>query len=410
VNIGLRPRRSATVHALRLGAFVFVVVLAIGELIALAIFVARGGEGSILEHAQLGWLYVASFHAIPLDVAVAEPGIAAASRVTVPLLLPTLAAVWWLYGAGRAVAREALGSDARRVAVAVLVAVPYAALSYLLSLVVQTHVALAPAAVIFGGPVDVSADEGATLILTFAIAVVPVIVGAVAAVRRPELRAVRRLYAAVAGGVRAFWVALLLAFVGLLVNAGADPAAARAYFDAVAQPSYTGTAILIGHHVLALPNQSIWVLVPAMGGSDELRFDGSEQTLVSYGETVTEIGVGVPSGAAGAPLVRAEPLPRWYVLFLLVPGLATLFGGRRAAEIARSLVEALALGSATGIAFAGLVVAGAFLSTIAWEASAATGEGISLAAGPDLSGATLLALAWGIVGGALGALWRFRAR
>jgi hypothetical protein len=260
---------------------------------------------------------------------------------------------------------------------------------------------------LFGGPVEIAADPAQTLVRTFAVAAVPALVGALAAVRRPDLRSVHRVYAAVAGGARAFGLALLLAFVGLLVNAGLDPDAARAYFATVARPSPAGTAMIVGHHVLVLPNQSVWVLVPAMGGADEVRVDETEQTLVSYGATVTEAGVAVPSGRGAAPTVATEPLSRWYLLFLLVPAVATVLGGARAAQVARSLPGALALGAAAGVVFAALVAVGSVLSQVAWEAFVDAGGGFSLLAGPDERSGTILALAWGVAGGAIGAWWRW---
>lgn len=404
---GGRSRRPQDIaRALRAGSLVFLTVAAFAQLIALAVFAARGADGSLAEHAGIGWLYVGAFHGIPLEVVPAEPGVVVETRVTIAVLLPTLAVVWLAFAAGRAAARDATGTAPWRVFVAIVVAVPYAAASFALSLVVTIHLALVATETLFGGPVDVTLEPAATLIRTFLAAVLPAAVGGLAAIRRPDLRVIRGLVAGVAGGSMAFVVALLLAFVGLLINAGADPTAARAYFAAVAEPSPAATAMLVGHHVLALPNQSMWVLVPAMGAEDQLRFGGSERTLVSYGAAPTDLGTGVPSAGGGAPAVTTEPLSRWYLLFLSVPAAATVVGGARSARVARSLPGALALGAGAGVVFAALVLAGSVLSTIAWRTSVTAGEGLSVAVGPDPVGAVPVAAAWGVAGGLIGAWWR----
>ena len=404
------PRMRELGRAQRLGSLVLLGVAVMGQLIALGVFIARGADGSVLEHLGIGWLYFAGFHGAPLEVDPATAGVVVSTSVTVALLLPTLAAAWLSFAAGRTAARDAVGPVPWRIAVGASIAVPYAVASFLVSLAVIVHLELVVTDNLFGGPVDVTVDPVALLVRTFAIALVPAVTGALAAVRGPDLHAVGRLHAAIAGGARAFGLALLFAFVGLLVNAGADPSAARGYFELISEPSPTATAIIVGHHVLVLPNQSLWVLVPAMGGADELRFAETEQTIVSYGASVREIGVGVPTGGAGAPAVTTQPLPRWYLLFLLVPGLATFLGGARAAEISGSLRGALALGASAGLVFGGLVVAGAALSTLAWRVTLAAGEGPSVTAGPDLGQAAVLGLAWGIVGGLVGAWWRSSVR
>ena len=403
---GGRPRRlHELARAVGLGVLLFVGVAALGEAIGFAVFLARGGAGTIGEHAGLGWLYVLVFHGVPVDIAPADARIVTATRVTFALLLPTLLIVWLAFVAGRAVAREAVGPAPWRIVVALVVAVPYAAASFVLSNLVSVRLDLVVTDNLFGGPVTLMPDPSETLLRTFAAVAIPAVVGALAAVRRPDLRAVHRVYAVVAGGARMFALALLLAFVGLLVNAGADPDAARAYLSAVAEPSPAGTATIVGHHVLALPNQSVWVLVPAMGGSDELRVNATDQTIVSYGATIAEIGVAAPNGTATPPIVSTEPLPRWYLLFLLVPALATFLGGSRAAQVARSLAGALALGAAAGVVFAGLVALGSALSEIAYRANLAGGEALTVAAGPDLRSGLVVALAWGVAGGAIGG-WR----
>jgi hypothetical protein len=102
--------------------------------------------------------------------------------------------------------------------------------------------------------------------------------------------------------------------------------------------------------------------------------------------------------------------PAAYLLFLLVPLLATVLGGRRTAEgLGAGPAETVIAGAGAGVMFAALAAAGALLSTITVSYGAAfVGETSAgrVAVGPDVVGGTLLALAWGVVGGGLGAATR----
>jgi hypothetical protein len=65
------------------------------------------------------------------------------------------------------------------------------------------------------------------------------------------------------------------------------------------------------------------------------------------------------------------------------------------------------------VVFAVLVIAVGYLSVISLGVSASAlgfDTGGSVRVGPDLVGGGLAALAWGVVGGALGGLWQWRSR
>jgi len=97
--------------------------------------------------------------------------------------------------------------------------------------------------------------------------------------------------------------------------------------------------------------------------------------------------------------------PAGYLLFLLAPAAATLFGGRRAA--ARSNAEgwsATGDGAAAGVVYAFLVGLGCVLAsvTLSYTALGPSSAGGRLWLGPDPVWGTVLSLLWGVAGGAIG--------
>jgi hypothetical protein len=154
---------------------------------------------------------------------------------------------------------------------------------------------------------------------------------------------------------------------------------------------------LLAHHLALSPNEAIWTFVPAAGACDVAR--GSERTdFLCYGRFPLEMSSGgVAFGSA----------PPGYLAFLLVPAIATIAGGRWAGSVPeRSGAAAAALGAAAGAVFA-LVVLGAIVGssiTLSYGADAdAVGRGGHLWIGPDPVTGTVVALAWGVIGGSLGA-------
>jgi hypothetical protein len=96
-------------------------------------------------------------------------------------------------------------------------------------------------------------------------------------------------------------------------------------------------------------------------------------------------------------------LPAWYLLFALVPLAATVIGGRRAGEGARSPRERAASGALAGVVYAVLAVVAAWAATVVLPALTPLFGGPPHL-GPDLERTFLLALAWGVLGGMIGAL------
>jgi hypothetical protein len=105
--------------------------------------------------------------------------------------------------------------------------------------------------------------------------------------------------------------------------------------------------------------------------------------------------------------VTDRPMPVGYWAFVVVPALATLAAGRYAgvgvSGRARPL-ERQVRGAGAGVVFALLVGIGAWVASATLDVRAADGSGTtSLTLGPRPVATALLALAWGLVGGALGA-------
>jgi hypothetical protein len=137
--------------------------------------------------------------------------------------------------------------------------------------------------------------------------------------------------------------------------------------------------------------------VPAVGGCDVVR--GSERAeLLCYRR--------FPTGLTPEGDVSFGNAPGGYLVFLLVPAVATLVGGRWAGSTAeRAGTSGAAIGAASGVVFGVLVLACCLLASITLTYGATSGAmsgGGHLWIGPDPVSGTLFALAWGLAGGALG--------
>jgi hypothetical protein len=215
-----------------------------------------------------------------------------------------------------------------------------------------------------------------------------------------------------------FAFGLMLSYAGLFLAGVVQPDGPAAlltpstarYFSAVFDRPGVGL-VTLGHHLAVAPNEAVWALVPAMGGCVGVR--GSVETdLLCYGRFPVAVesvdqpvsgGESVPVPIGGATF---ETAPAGYLLFLLVPAVATVLGGRLAARrLAAGGWPAAAAGASAGVAFAALVGVAAALSSLTIGYGAAFGAGTRagwVAVGPDVVWGMLLALAWGVAGGAIG--------
>src|SRR5207302_3284230 len=158
----------------------------------------------------------------------------------------------------------------------------------------------------------------------------------------------RRAVGAVASGWRMFVYALVFAFVSLLVLAAINPSATSTVVRGETDRN-GGYGFTMVNHVLALPNQSMLVLVPAMGGCDgaygsggpaSVRFDALCYSHFPRGDRTTPIPGGTPFFGASTTQIGGTPAlpfgfgsaPARSFLFLLVPAAAVLLGGWGAAR------------------------------------------------------------------------------
>ena len=217
-----------------------------------------------------------------------------------------------------------------------------------------------------------------------------------------------RVVAACRGGAVALWWGVVGSFVALLVIAAASPRQVGEYARALDRASQGGAVALAGQALL-LPNISVLVLGTSMGATTTL-------TVGTHGAvTLTTDGVDA-NGAAGAfvlavaGVARSDVIrfPWWFEALAIVPGVATILGGRAAAADADNAIERTIRGAASGIVFAALSVVAAWAASIAVPAWWISGESVSL--GASLRAVGALGLAWGVLGGAIGGAIRWPVR
>ncbi|MGE5461555.1 MAG: hypothetical protein ACM3WR_13170 [Solirubrobacterales bacterium] len=421
----------------------FGALLALAEAAALAVY-ALGGTGLSLGSAlRVGGFELAAFHRIPLRLSVEGDalarlvevvgGTARTARVHAELAVAPLAvtalAAWLLWRGGRAVAEALGGGPLARALHGAKVAPAYAAAVFVVCLAVRVRVP-----VLEGSATPGSADLGVSpwpaLVLPLLLALVAGAAGGWWSAGATERTRVAR--SALAGGGTIIVAGLGLSYAGLFVAGVVRPDGGEAmltpstgrYFQTVFERPAEG-AIVLAHHLALAPNEAAWVLVPAMGGCTGSFPDGGEpDRFLCYGRFPQDVAIPAwilpPSATAGpVPTTRFGPAPAAYLLFLLVPATAALLGGRRAVVLdlgdeGVSSRRAVLLGVSAGAVSALLVV------VVGWFASISVSGSLTLDGVTDPSGATrlgpglvlggLLALGWGTVGGAVGALATIRSR
>ena len=225
-----------------------------------------------------------------------------------------------------------------------------------------------------------------------------------AAVARDALeeRVGPRVIGAVVGGATAFWWGVAGAFVAVLLVAAVSPGPTGAYARFVSRTGGSGAVTVIEHAAL-LPNQSALVLPLAMGAHATLGVGGEPAVVLSRDGIDASQGAGVLLAAYAGAHGNAASFPGWFWAFLLVPLAATVLGGHAAAGDERRRGERALRGAAGGVAFAVLCVVAAWAAQIEVPAWADLTDGGATLGVPLLTTGGL-ALAWGVLGGALGAV------
>jgi len=217
-----------------------------------------------------------------------------------------------------------------------------------------------------------------------------------------EQRVGPRVIGAVVGGATALWWGIVGAFIAVLLVAAVSPGPTGAYARFVSRTGGSGAATVIEHAAL-LPNQSALVLPLAMGARATLSVGGEPAVVLSREGVDASQGAGVLLAAYAGAQGNAASFPEWFWAFLLVPLVATVLGGHAAAGAERRRGERALRGAAGGVVFAALCVVAAWAARIEVPAWAdLTNGGATL--GVPLLTTGGLALAWGVLGGALGAV------
>jgi hypothetical protein len=300
------------------------------------------------------------------------------SLVFVPMLL-TVALVWLCARAGRRAAdQRADRSPWPTVALAAAGAgIPVALLA-----------ALAAAPVLLSLPVvsaRVAADPASAAVWGFGVAAIAAGLGA--AIRLAGDSTAGR---AIRGGLVAYGWSLVLLVVGVVAIAAFEPAATRTYVRWLRDAGPIAPAAF-GVHVLALPAQSALLMVPASGACVDLVAGGPALELCPWRLEPQAVGAAlVPTRTALSP---------WLWLLSTVPPIAAFIGGRRAA-LAVPGRRAIVLGAGSGAVFAVLTIVVAWFATPSVAGTAPALVPLTLRI--DRSWFIAGAVAWGVVGGAVG--------
>jgi hypothetical protein len=404
------------------GGMAFAAMVALAQAVAFAVNLAQARSASAGTVAKMGWLYFGWFqHAtITTHLTSSVEGVRAGSALSgeagltadvgLAMMLGTFLAIAILYRGGRLVADRAGGSGVARVIHGMKVAPAYAILAFVVTGLVSIDIPITRNALVAGSlqtrPWDLS-----WLLLPLLIAAAAGAAGGLRSARHELLSRDpwgRRAAGAIAGGLRMFVLGLVLSFVGLVVLAAVRSSGSRTYFEIISGPPAGQPTVVVAHQVLLLPNQSMWVLVPAMGGCDGLQGGGVSASFLCYSKFPSAVSVTPRGLSSGTPVARAdlEPAQSGYLLFLLVPALSVILGGRHAArKRARLKWEAVGVGAASGIVFAVLVALGSWLASVSVGISSSTWsipDNATVLIGPGVWTAGLLGFLWGVVGGALG--------
>jgi hypothetical protein len=364
---------------------------------------------------RIGALYLGPFHHVALvfegDLAVdatrlpgadLPAGGSATIELGVALLAVTALAVWLLFRAGRF---SAFGDRAGvRAMTGARVALGYAPPVLLVALLVRFEEPIELGSFVTGR-VRISLSAWQAFVFPFAIAALAGASGGLWSWASSALDpSTVRARAVLGGGWRMFLLALALSYAGLFVAGIAQPDEAVAlatpstarYLDTVFERPGTGSALL-AHHLALSANEAIWTFVPAAGACDVIR--GSERSdVLCYAR--------FPSFAMASGEVAFGSAPPGYLAFLLVPAIATIVGGRWAGSASeRSASGSAAMGAAAGVVFAVVMLGAIVVSSISISYGAdpeAVARGGHVWIGPDPVTGTLVALAWGVIGGALG--------
>jgi hypothetical protein len=426
--------RRGWIRAFVRGIVVVLSVVALGEAVSFLLYVSnvlpRETAG---QAAQQGLILFYAFHRVALNVntvalqlpsvvngAIGLPsGSAISATLGLALMSGTVVACWLFVRAGRAVGRAAGGGPGERALQGAKVALPYASLLCAGSWFVELKQKFPQSSLMVVRPSHLSAFIWPLLFgATF---------GAIGGFRSSDPTAIRewlgwrfttkwisRWRGIVAGATTTLVLSAAFAFAGLIALAIFDRSATSAYFRATSIKGVPSGIAIVVLTALTIPNMALWVLVPAMGGCLEVGGAGtltsapSPYCFSSYSNSLAHPLTTASHGWGFLGFHELGAPSSWYLLFLLVPLLASFIGGVRAARAAEadSAREAVFITSLSAVAFAVLMV---LALTVAWVTLTASGAQLVsnnyIRYGPYPLDGAQLALGWGLIAGGVGGLW-----
>jgi hypothetical protein len=188
--------------------------------------------------------------------------------------------------------------------------------------------------------------------------------------------------------------ALALSLVGLLVLGAIYPNGTSSYVRWLSGHGHLGP-LTFALQLLALPNHASFILAPAMGGCDTLALAPHVFKVLCI-STLAGPHLSDFLSQIGSPQ-PGVPTPWAFWLFLIVPSISTMAGARWAARGQLGWSGRVMSGTGAGLFFAAMVFIASWAAGI--QVVAVTGQ---TRLGPALGTTAVLALAWGLVGGAVG--------
>jgi len=406
------------------------VAIGLAEVVAWLGALAGASSASVATRLRAGGVLFLWFHDVGLSVSAptggfSGPGAAILQSVGATLwvtfLLGTLLVLWLLAMGGRRVAREAGGPGWLGALHGTKVALPYALACLVVALFERFSLTLPGGALgLRTASVPVAAALPAAFFIPLGLAAAGGFVGGLFENRDEDGDATRVVRGAVGGARAMLGFALGLSVLGLLILALVHPDLTRRYTDAMFGSGVNRGVALLGINLLWLPNMTAWFLVPAMGScvTANLSYGGGIYTscIVSYGHVATPAALrGVETlGPFATNPAQSPPAPAGDLAFLAVPLVAVLLGGWLAARRTSPATRAGAAGAGAlaGVVFAAAVAVTSALASVVLQVHGVPGVGgggrplgtATLWVGPAVGAGALFALAWGVVGGALGGL------
>jgi hypothetical protein len=402
------------------------------EIVAFVFYaVSSSPRPSILLTSRIGIVLFYLFHHVGMvfdasNLTITEqpigsilpPGSGLSLTAAVALLGGTVAVGLLLYRAGRIVGKKVDGPAWMRGLHGMKVAATYAAVSALATLAVHFTVHL-PRSPVASGSFSIRPSIAAAVLWPLVFGMVFGFTGGFRsgdAGREREPESMRRARGVVAGGWRMLLAGMLLSYGGLLALSVVKPAARPIAYNiptSGANEAVAGSVLT----VLTIPNRAALALYPSMGSCVGV-FAGAAGAdvsfcAVSYSHfpTASALARISAAGAGGNGIPSLPAAPGGYLLFLLVPAASTVAGGLLAARRSKAQDRRVgaAVGALAGVVFALLTLAVGILATLSVKIVGhvqSLSGGAQVRLGPDLLIGTLIALAWGLAGGAVGGVIR----